>query len=62
MTIDLYATQEALEKEARTLTKQRFNSILSESQKKGNEISTYYGSPLMKRAIETVAEGNTQAI
>ena len=62
MTIDLYATQEALEKEARTLTKQRFKSMLSESQQKGNESSTYYGSPLMKRAIEPVAEGITQAI
>lgn len=62
MTIDLYATQEALEKEARTLTKQRFNSMLSENQQKGNESSTYYGSPLMKRAIEPVAEGIKEAI
>ena len=62
MTIDLYATQEALEKEARTLTKQRFNSMLSEKQQKGNESSTYYGSPLMKRAIEPVAGGIVEAI
>ena len=55
MTIDLYATQEALEKHARTLTQKRFNDILTENQNKGNESSTYYGSPLMKRAIEPVA-------
>ena len=55
MTIDLYATQEALEKHARTLTQKRFNDILTDNQNKGNESSTYYGSPLMKRAIEPVA-------
>ena len=55
MTIDLYATQEALEKHARTLTQKRFNDMLTENQNKGNESSTYYGSPLMKRAIEPVA-------
>ena len=55
MTIDLYATQEALEKHARTLTQKRFNDILTDNQNKGNESCTFYGSPLMKRAIEPVA-------
>ena len=55
MTIDLYATQEALEKHPRTLIQKLFNDILTDNQNKGNESSTYYGSPLMKRAIEPVA-------
>ena len=56
MTIDLYSTQEALEKQSRALTASKFQKMLTENQQKGNESSTYYGSPLMKRAIEPVAQ------
>ena len=56
MTIDLFTTQETLEKSARTLTQTKFKKMLTENQQKGNETSTYYGSSLMKRAIEPVAE------
>ena len=51
MTIDLYLTQEALEKEAHSDTITRFNSQLTESQQKSEESTTYYGAALMKRAI-----------
>ena len=62
MTIDLYSTQEALEKQSRALTASKFEKILTESQQKGNESSTYYGSSLMKRAIEPVAQRIEQVI
>jgi len=55
MTIDLYLTQEALEKESRALTIQRFEAQLSEKKQKDEESATYYGAPLMKRAIEPLA-------
>ena len=57
MTNDLYLTQEALEKEARTLTIRKFNSAHEEKLAKNEESGTYYGSPLMKRAIEPVMIG-----
>ena len=56
MKIDLYSTQEALEKQSRALTASKFKKMLVENQQKGNESSTYYGSSLMKRAIEPVAQ------
>ena len=62
MTIDLYSTQEALEKQARTLTKTRFQNMLTENVQRSNESSTYYGSPLMKRAIEPVAQRIVEVI
>lgn len=52
MTNDLYLTQEALEKESRALTVQRFEAQLTEKKQKEEESATYYGAPLMKRAIE----------
>lgn len=52
MTNDLYLTQEALEKESRAMTIQRFNAQLTEKIQKEEESATYYGAPLMKRAIE----------
>lgn len=62
MTIDLYLTQEALEKEAHSDTITRFNSQLTESQQKSEESTTYYGAALMKRAIEPMAERIQAAI
>lgn len=56
MTNDLYLTQEALEKESRALTIQRFEAQLTERKQKEEESATYYGAPLMKRAIEPMAE------
>ena len=56
MTNDLYLTQEALEKESRALTIQRFEAQLTERKQKEEETATYYGAPLMKRAIEPLAE------
>lgn len=62
MTIDLFTTQENLEQSARLLTQTKFKKMLTENQQKGNETSTYYGSSLMKRAIEPVAERIRTAI
>lgn len=56
MTNDLYLTQEALEKESRALTIQRFEAQLTERKQKEEESATYYGAPLMKRAIEPMVE------
>ena len=55
MTNDLYLTQEALEKESRAETIKRFQSQLTEKKQKSEETATYYGAPLMKRAIEPLA-------
>ena len=52
MTNDLYLTQEALEKEARSLTLQRFENAMTDKVQGNEESATYYGAPLMKRAIE----------
>ena len=62
MTNDLYLTQEALEKESRAMTIQRFNSQLTERIQKEEESATYYGAPLMKRAIEPMMEALKEAI
>ena len=43
MTNDLYLTQEALEKESRALTIQRFEAQLTERKQKEEETATYYG-------------------
>ena len=62
MTNDLYLTQEALEKESRAMTLQRFDSQLTERKQKKEESATYYGAPLMKRAIEPVAKALREKI
>ena len=62
MTNDLYLTQEALEKESRAMTIQRFNSQLTERIQKEEESATYYGAPLMKRAIEPMMVALEEAI
>jgi DNA-directed RNA polymerase len=52
---DLYAVQEAIEQKSRATTIEKFNAELVKKQTKHEETSTYYGSPLFKRAIEPVA-------
>ena len=56
MTIDLYLTQEALELESRANTISRFSKSNNEKVNKSNESGTYYGAPLMKRAIEPMVQ------
>ena len=62
MTNDLYLTQEALEKESRAMTIQRFNAQLTEKIQKEEESATYYGAPLMKRAIEPIIKALEDSI
>ena len=62
MTNDLYLTQEALELESRSLTLKRFEDNLTDKIQSGEEAATYYGAPLMKRAIEPTAERITEII
>lgn len=52
MSNDLYLIQEVLEFESRSLTLKRFEDSMTEKLEKGEETATYYGSALMKRAIE----------
>ena len=54
--MDLYAVQEAIEQQANIETIQRFNKDLSNKKQTGTESATYYGHPLLKRAIEPFAE------
>ena len=56
MSNDLYLIQEALEFESRSLTLKRFEDSMTEKLEKGEESATYYGSALMKRAIEPMVE------
>jgi len=53
---DLYQVQENLEKQCRVETVLKFENELSAKIQKGEQSSTYFGSPLMKRAIEPMAE------
>lgn len=55
MEIDLYTRQEQLELASRNLTIQRFEQELTGKVQSKQETATYYGSSLMKRAIEPVA-------
>ena len=57
MTNDLYEIQERLEQEARTLTINRFDKDLIKKKERADESSTYYGSSLMRRCIESIVEG-----
>ena len=50
--MDLYAVQETIEQQANIETIQRFNKDLSNKKQTGTESATYYGHPLLKRAIE----------
>ena len=54
--MDLYAVQETIEQQANIETIQRFNKDLSNKKQTGTESATYYGHPLLKRAIEPFAE------
>ena len=60
MTNDLYLTQVALEKESRSMTIQRFESDLTDKKQDRQEASTFYGKPLMKRAIEPMLKRITE--
>ena len=62
MTIDLYATQEAIEKQQRSNTIKRFVNDLKKKTEKGDETSSYYGASLMKRAIEPMSDAIREAI
>ena len=62
MTNDLYLTQEVLEKEARSLTLQRFENAMTDKVQGHEESATYYGAPLMKRAIEPMVERINQVM
>ena len=53
--MDLYAVQETIEQQANYETIQRFNNDLSNKKQTGTESATYYGHPLLKRAIEPFA-------
>ena len=54
--MDLYAVQETIEQQANIETIQRFNKDLSNKKQTGTRSATYYGHPLLKRAIEPFAE------
>ena len=56
--MDLYAVQETIEQQANIETIQRFNKDLSNKKQTGTESATYYGHPLLKRAIEPFANSN----
>ena len=53
--MDLYAVQETIEQQANYETILRFNNDLSNKKQTGTETATYYGHPLLKRAIEPFA-------
>ena len=53
---DLYQVQEDLEKQNPSRNQQRFQTEHAKKMQKGEQASTYFGSPLMKRAIAPMAE------
>ena len=53
--MDLYAVQEAIEQQSNYETIMRFNNDLTNKKQTGTESATYYGHPLLKRAIEPFA-------
>ena len=55
MTVDLYAVQETIEKQSRAETALKFHNELSAKIQNGEQSTTYFGSPLIKRAIEPMA-------
>ena len=54
--MDLYAEQETIEQTAITETIQRFQNDLTNKKQTSTESATYYGHPLLKRAIEPFAK------
>ena len=56
MAQNLYSVQESIELESRTLTVQRFNKETTDKVQRHEEAATYYGSSLLRRAIEPIAE------
>ena len=53
--MDLYKAQETIEQQSNYETILRFNNDLSNKKQTGTESATYYGHPLLKRAIEPFA-------
>ena len=49
---DPYLIQESIELQSHAATMHRFNSQLTDKIQKNEEAATYYGTPLLKRAIE----------
>ena len=62
MAQNLYSEQENIELESRTLTVQRFNKETTDKVQRHEEAATYYGSSLMRRAIEPIAEAIEQQV
>jgi len=56
MTVDLYAVQETIEKQSRAETALKFHNDLTTKIQDGEQSKTYFGSPLLKRAIEPLAD------
>ena len=54
MSTDLYITQEIIEKQSRAATIQRFEQELNTKIQRGDQSSTYFGTALLKRAIEPI--------
>ena len=55
MASDLYSVQETIEQQQRDNTIHRFQSDLTNKKQIHQESATYYGNPLLKRAIEPFA-------
>jgi DNA-directed RNA polymerase len=56
MNTDLYTAQEEIEKQSRAATIQRFEQELNTKIQRGDQSSTYFGTALIKRAIEPISE------
>ena len=56
MNTDLYITQEIIEKQSRAATIQRFEQELNTKIQRGDQSSTYFGTALIKRAIEPILD------
>ena len=56
MSTDLYMTQEIIEKQSRAATIQRFEQELNAKIQRGDQSSTYFGTALLKRAIEPILD------
>jgi DNA-directed RNA polymerase len=53
---DLYQVQEAIEQQSRAATIQRFEADLTDKIQKNEQSATYYGTALLKHAIEPTAD------
>lgn len=60
MTVDLYMAQENIEQQSRAETALKFHNDLTDKIQKDEQSATYYGSPLLKRAIEPMADAITK--